>query len=211
MERLNEMMKLLLEVKAIQNEKGELLKVMATTLGEMRADMKTNITMASSPSDVTPPVPHTPSTTPSTSSPTIHQPSHISVSTQTTYPVVQDCDCDCDLACGHLLSPSHTSVSIQTEPPSEIFKIPIPISTYTPPPPVVESLPPPTSSLGIIITPPSPLLPAPSLSCVSAPISESLSGSTTSPRLQASSNRLATLRPQPYPPSWLRPEPEPPP
>ncbi|KAF8815379.1 hypothetical protein BYT27DRAFT_7249266 [Phlegmacium glaucopus] len=133
--------------------------------------------------------------TPSTSFPTIPQPSYTSVSTRTTPPVV--------------CQPSYTSISTQTEPLTEIFEIATPVPPAIQPPPTPT--PTPTSCLGPIPPPPPPLLPTSFLTPVSEPISESPLGSTTFSRPQASSNRLATLQPRPYPPSQSRPEPEPPP
>ena len=102
-----------------------------------------------------------------------------------------------------------TSVSTQTELFTEITEIATLAFTYTPFTPTPS--PPPTSSLGPILTPPSPRCQTLPLILVSVPISESPSGSTTFSRPQAHSDRLNTLQPRPYPPSRLRPEPEPPP
>jgi hypothetical protein len=191
MDQLTHIRNLVLKVKSINEEQIKSCGELAKTLAEMRADLKAKGTMAnSSSSNIILPVPHTPSIP----SPTIPQPSYISISSQTTPPVVHQ--------------PSYTSVSIQTEPLTEIFEIATPTFTNTP---IAQSPPTPTLSLDPMPLPP--LLPTSPLIRVSAPISESLSGSSILPRLQARSNRLATfkLRPQPYPTSQLRPEPEPPP
>jgi len=183
---LEHLRNLVLEFKASSEER---LDRMDMLLGKIQAKGMT----ANSSSNTIPPLPHSPSTP----SPIIPRPSYTSVSTQVTPPVVHQ--------------PSYASISIQTEPFTEIFETTIPISTNTSSPPVVQPPPTPTSSLGHIPTPSLRCQPPPSLILVSVPILESPSGSTTPTRRHASSNRLETLRPRPYPPSQIRPQPEPPP
>ena len=81
---LEEVKKLVLECWAISREKMKSYEKISEILGEMKADSKAKGMTANSSSNIIPPVPHTPSTP----TPTIHQSSYTSISTQTTLPVV---------------------------------------------------------------------------------------------------------------------------
>jgi hypothetical protein len=61
LELLNDLRRLVLEVKARNNEQGKAFERMAKKYGEMRADQKAQGMIATSSSNITPSVPHTPS------------------------------------------------------------------------------------------------------------------------------------------------------